>query len=190
MPYASYNIVNNQLYLEWLYKTFKPYTPDFDTETSYKYLYSTLYGMEFRYIIPFDVNRKDDGLYLRWDFSDSESVVRSLSPTANVLEVIAALAVRWDRTMMAPPELGPRETRFRIWMAEMLSNIGLLGYDDWNWNMDTESAVKTIIENWMDRCIDYDGTGGLFPISQPKRDQRTIELWGQMNDYMSEKLSS
>jgi hypothetical protein len=46
--------------------------------------------------------------------------------------------------------------------------------------------VEEILHTLIWRTYDPDGTGGFFPLTRPQFDQRTIEIWYQMNAYSME----
>jgi hypothetical protein len=73
------------------------------------------------------------------------------------------------------------------WFWKMLENIGLNGctdetyLDDWN-----DRYVDQILEKIIERGYGRDGKGGLFPLKRARKDQRKVELWYQMSNYLVE----
>ena len=50
-------------------------------------------------------------------------------------------------------------------------------------------AYEDAVDRILNRRYAWDGSGGLFPLMRPDGDQRTEELWSQMNSYVLEKIS-
>ena len=68
----------------------------------------------------------------------------------------------------------------------MFNNLGLNKYPDDIWNESIEDEVIKIISIFLNRQYDYYGNGNLFKFDNPKYDVRELEIWDQMNYYMSE----
>jgi hypothetical protein len=62
----------------------------------------------------------------------------------------------------------------------MCQNLGILGAD--------ESTIRERAERMVARGYDENGNGGLFPLKNPKEDQRKVEVWMQLNAYIIEKF--
>ena len=67
----------------------------------------------------------------------------------------------------------------------MVDNLDLTDMNN-EYFFNAQHFVDETIERMMYRTYDYDGRGGLFPLRQPKKDQRKEQLWDQMNDYILE----
>ena len=149
-----------------------------------------LHSCIFHEIIKYDGNREGDGLKLRdefalrQDFYTYEEIEDALYGRCTVLEMLIGLAKRIDEDVMYRPD----ESRMDRWFWEMFENLGLSDYPDEEWRdpMD-EHSVERVVENFVERTFDYDGRGGLFPLREPKQDQRGVEIWYQMNSYLDEK---
>lgn len=145
-----------------------------------KYLYMT----EFKYVLPMDVNRCKDAtaiLYLKYlnDMGIEYDVRTVYEREVSVLEVLIALSFRCERDIMGEP--GSYEDDKWFWI--MLENLGLFEYENDRFN---EDDVNYILQKWMNREFNYDGNGSIFPLFRPKRDQREIEIWDQMSDFLNE----
>lgn len=145
---------------------------------NYNKLLSTLNTIEFIWSIDFDENRALDGYDLRLDYQDEYEV--ELVGNATVLEVLVALARRIDEEYIGTP--GEEHPEMIFW--EMICNLGFVGLSD---NHYREEPVVRGIDKWMERRFGPDGLWSIFPLGHTDRDQRKIEIWAQMLEYISEK---
>ena len=160
-------------YIDWLMDRIGFY------RKGYTKLMDLLYDIPFETVIYRDYFRADDGRDLRIDygeqyFSDDDEI--------SVLEVLIALAIRVDNEYIGDPSNPDPE--FFFW--EMICNLGLDKYTDRCFD---RNKVCDIVETWLLREFKYDGRGSIFPIEHPIQDQRDIELWSQMQEYISENFS-
>lgn len=173
-------------YFEWLYN----YAGLNDVRGySYKSLADLLHTKKFVSIVPHDENRIADGVALREEFIESECMcfddeVDDLMnyEDCSVLEMLIALAKRMDFEVYNPDKPVRRVPEF---VYLLISNLGLDIYDD-----DSETDyydIDEILETLIGRTYEYDGDGGLFPLNDPEDDQRDIEIWQQMMQYMREE---
>lgn len=129
-----------------------------------------------------DGNRASDGIALRDGYSDAPM------GECSVLEMMAALSQEMDYSIRGMiKESGPD-----IWFGQMISNLGLSMLDDEFWHkneVEAEDICEEAVQNWQDREYEYDGSGGLFPLKNPKDDQAKVETWYQMNSYLLEILN-
>ena len=159
----------------------------FSEEISYRKLLMFLHKTEFTYIIPMDANRAGDGVDLRWrfayehpDFRDAELY---LEGPCSVLEMLVALALRCEETIMDDTRYGNRTSQ---WFWTMLRNLGLGSMSDKYF--DRKRATNNIMI-FLNRDYEPDGTGGLFKIENCKYDLRDIEIWTQLNWYLNTIIS-
>jgi hypothetical protein len=158
-------------YLDWLAPQIKiPERPG-----SYSDLIRLLGTKEFVWLIPHDDNRIGDGLDVRRDFYAETGVEGDLGP-CSVLEILVALSRRLS-FIADGPESG--------WAWQLLCNLELDKYKD---PIGPRQAVtvETILETLIWRTYSEDGQGGFFPLAWPDEDQRYVELWYQMEFYVSE----
>lgn len=181
---ALENLEND--YFDWLYNIID------DSDYNYEYLINHIYDKEFNeettLLIDKDRNRIDDALRLREDFiveqlsREDESLVSIFrNRPCSLLEVLIALAYRMEDVMEID--------RFPIWFWEMLSNLGLEEFDNDHFDVKQIRKVDSIINRWLDRRYSHDGTGGIFPLKDPPKDQRNEEIWYQMSAYLIENYS-
>lgn len=152
----------------------------------YLKLCEILVSTEFVPVIDMDWNRSKECLELRNEFAAeyNEDPSDIFGENGNMLELLTVLSER-IRFGMAESDY---EAPTRKWFNEMLCNCGL---DEWCENQSydaegAEDAVRKILDTVIFRKIEWDGTGGLFPLVYSQRDQRKIELCSQMNDYLEE----
>ncbi len=171
--------VNNQ-YLDWLMAIVQlPY---------HSLLLEKLFNTEFVWLIPFDANRADDGIQLRYRFGRENDIPDPVVSTeldnrpCSILEMIVALAIRAEEQIMGDPSIGDRTS---IWIHDMLSSLGVIDLSDYDYD---EDAVNEAIYIFINRMYTRTGRGGLFEIPNldPSRDMRTAEIWYQMCWYMNE----
>lgn len=153
----------------------------FPTSLSYNRLLYFLSCKEFKCIIERDQNRVKDGLSLRYkyfeDFGQPEDI---LGVNASVLEVLVGLAIRLDREYIGDP--GDPHPEFIFW--EMICNLKLDKFDDSRW---AYGEAERIVDIWLLREYNFDGNGGIFPLSVATFDQRNSEIWNQAMSYVIEK---
>ncbi len=159
-------------YFEWLYD--KVCTGG----VSYRKLLMCLHNIEFTFTIPNDVNRASDGVDLRYRFSQCKEVHDVLYGPCSVLEMMVALAIRCEETIMDDTRYGNRTGQ---WFWGMMSTLGInLMVDD---IFDRES-VEDKIYRFLDREYEPDGRGGLFYINDSYDDLRDVEIWTQLCWYL------
>lgn len=163
-----------------------------------------LHRIEFYSIVPNDDNRGEDGRRLREIFLDG-----SMEPPSNnyqrryqeshtgssslqndlplgpctVLEMLIGVAIRMEFNLEGCPFEKTAAECFWI----IINNLEL------DWCTDAEylnhmanEIVREQIETLLDRKYDPNGEGGMFPLMRPSRDQREVEIWYQMSEYLLE----
>lgn len=135
-----------------------------------------MHSIEFVWLIPNDDNRAEDGRQLRREWAEEMDI--SVDPTwlavgCSFLEMLIALARRLAFEGDGDPH---------IWFWHLLDNLNLVRCTDRSRcdPREVEDIVNTVI--W--RTYDRNGRGGLFPLRRPRKDQRNVELWYQMNAYL------
>ena len=160
-------------------------------------LFTMLAGIPFRWVpeVPNDEHRESDGRDLRRLYSeesgvrpDRESEESMECWPASALEVIVSLAMAADDGSINPPYDAGDGVEWWFW--HMLCNLGLV-YSDEVPDIQAGKAtvdpmmVSKVIDKWLDRRYGKSGKGGLFPIPTTKRDQKYIELWYQLSEYLA-----
>lgn len=168
----------DELYLTWLYGQVADPEEKRPGRT-YWHLMREFYKTEFVWIVPHDDNRCQDGKDLREEFArDMRITIHDdgwLCLGCSMLELFVSLS----RRLAFEGEGEPSR-----WFWEMMHNIGLDAEVDSakNPRMDISQILFKII--W--RKYEADGQGGLFPLREPRENQRFVELWYQMQAYLIE----
>lgn len=132
--------------------------------------------------IPRDHNREEDGRQLRQEFLRETGLRPDTLDRyhVSVLEVLAALAIRMENEYIGDPADPHPENIF--W--EMIGNLDLHQFSDPKFD---EYRVRHVLNSWMLRKYDDFGRGGIFPLQDTSwPDQRGVEIWSQMNAYLTE----
>lgn len=172
--------INNE-YFEWLFDLMCGNR--FSRQITYRRLLTHLHSIIFSYSIPHDANRASDGVDLRYRFILEHPNYRTsdldyLDGPCTVFEMVAALAIRCEETIMDDPTVGDRT---RQWFWGMITNLGLGGMVDDRYD---EQYVDAVITRFLNREYEPDGTGGLFTIPGCRYDLRNVEIWYQLNWYL------
>lgn len=168
-------------YFEWLYNYVCK--GKVNNKISYRKLFRLLHDIDFDFYIYDDVNRAMDGVDLRNRFAAEirdESASDVLDDSCSVLEMLIALAIKCEETIMDDPRYGDRTSQ---WFWGMLSNLGLNRMTDDIFN---EQYATAKIYTFLERQYQPDGRGGLFYIRGCKEDLRTVEIWTQLCWYLND----
>jgi hypothetical protein len=162
-------------YFVWLYSL----VADVKTRKgprTYWNLLRKLFCIEFAWIVPNDDNRAEDGRELRSEWAASADVdVDPLwaSLGCSFLEMLIGLSRRLDFMT---------EQSVEYWFWHLMENMGFLGYNDRVIFAEEDVQDRVSVVIW--RNYDQYGNGGLFPLQYSKHDQRKIEIWRQLNEYL------
>lgn len=170
----------DELYLEWLYEQVA--NPNVtDPRRTYWRLLKQLHDKQAVWRVRYDDNRLAEGKYLRFEFADALGV--SIEDEAwmglecSVLELMVGLARN-----LCYEDLAERDTAFWFW--KMIENIGLRHYTDAD---SDQNHIDGVLDRVLLRKYDADGNGGFFPLRNPSKDQRSVELWYQLSAYVMEQ---
>lgn len=176
------NQVRNE-YFNWIYDLVCG--NKFAKGISYRKLLMHLHSVEFTWILPRDMNRADDGINLRYRFAKTqvhedliESIVDDLIEPCSVLEMMVALAIRCEESIMDDPCVGDRTKQ---WFWGMLVNMGLGYMDDDQYD---KRIVDDAVNRLLDRTYESNGKGGLFTVRHCEYDLRGVEIWYQLLWYL------
>lgn len=160
-------------YLEWLYNLVGRQTKNAD----HWKLLTAMNSYEFVMLVPNDDNRCSDGEALRREFAQEEGIYLPRawkSMGCSVLEMMISVS---------------RHLAFEMdgsegsWFWHLVSNLDLSRYNDSRFN---ERWINQVLERLVWRQYNSNGKGGLFPLKDPHEDQKDVEIWFQMEEYMLE----
>ena len=171
-------------YFEWLYNLVC--RDRYPKEISFRRLFMSLHSTEFVYSIARDGNRADDGIELRRrfclenNFDDDlfEYTQDCLDGPCSILEMMIALAIRCEETIMDDTSRGDRTSQ---WFWEMVVSLGLGSMTDDRFAPD---IVDDILDRFLNREYKPNGEGGLFTIRNCEYDLRDVEIWYQLCWYL------
>ena len=170
----------NDEYFEWLFDL--DCRDRYSKDVSYKKLLMLLHNTKFKYFIPNDKNRADEGLYLRYRFTQvnnyDEEIADYIDGPCSVLEMMIALAIHCEENIMDNPDVGDRTTQ---WFWGMINSLGLGSMMDDRFD---RKYSEMVIQRFLDREYEPNGKGGLFTIPNCKDDLRDVEIWYQLNWYL------
>lgn len=165
----------DECYLTWLYGLVANVRTRSSSRTYWE-LFRQLLCTEFAWVVPNDDNRADDGRELRREwFAETgiEADQEWLNLGCSFLEMLIGLSRRMEfETTGAAKD----------WFWHLIGNLGLLGFNDRS-NFkpeDVEDITSAVI--W--RTYDRNGNGGLFPLRRSRKDQRRVEIWYQLSEYL------
>jgi len=174
------NGTTDDLYFEWLYGQIAS-VKNRNPARSYWELARQLYQKPYAYFIGNDDNRDYDGKDLRREFIETCDIqdidILWLDLECSMLEMLIAFA---------------RRAAFKVqgnsldWFWKFIENLGLLDCTDEKYDRTIRRKVDIVLERVINRTYRRDGSGGLFPLRDAKRDQRRIELWYQLSAYILE----
>ena len=148
---------------------------------NYKKLLKAMKEKQFTVVVDNDVNRAEDGKYLRYTFYEETGIEGEIKGSCSFLEMCVGLSVRINSVIFEPdPSYKPAR-----WFWMMMENCGLDKYTD-------EQFDPLVVNKVMDRVIlrrySKTGKGGLFPLKHPNKDQTEVEIWYQMQQYVMENF--
>lgn len=168
-------------YYDWLTSKVFRYTSE---KNDYSRLLEELYSVEYIYTLDRDINRYDDGLELKktfcWEIGIDVSYSELLGTQCSILEMMVALAIRCEVSIMSDPSEGNRTW---LWFKSMLKSMKLDDQVDHNFN---QEYVQERLKIMLYREYDQYGDGALFKVSNPVFDMRLAEVWSQLNWFLSE----
>lgn len=167
-------------YFQWLCYKVRVDEPDH----SYWILAKMLHKREFYSLVPNDENRENEGKALRYLFWEENPYPGIIDTPCSVFEMLIALSIRAADLVGKPGEESEAVPIF--W--EMITNLGLDDYTDEHYPDISQPNLMfdEIISKFLDRKYRKNGKGGLFPLRHTKKDQRKVEIWYQMSEYLEE----
>lgn len=172
----------NMSYFDWL----KSQVEYFTDRGTHEFLFRRLHDREFYAVLENDNNRISDAMRLRDEYygRGMDGDIQIDGP-CSMLEFLVALARRMSFIYSLPDE---DRTADCFWT--MIRNLfdGDMSDDEYAYRSN-EIVVEQIIDRFLERAYESDGYGGLFPLDSPRGDQRNVEIWYQMNQYLNEVMT-
>lgn len=167
----------DELYLSWLYEIIADRDAASPSKTYWK-LAQHMYTTEFKWLIPNDDNRVEDGRDLRLTFiedlglDDIDPVWLDLG--CSMLEMLIGVSKRL--AFLA------EEGEVYDWFWHLIDNLKIC-FNDRKYD---ERLVEEALDRVIWRRYSRNGTGGLFPLRRARKDQRDEEIWHQLHAYLEE----
>lgn len=176
------NDLMNDPYFQWLCK--KVQIPE---RKNFIKMAMELHRLIFRpgEAIETDKNRASDGLQLRVDFMTRYGPRGSSGNrgACTMLEFLIGLAKRMAYIM--GDDKNDLHTAHYFWA--MIGNLRLSKLDDEDYDyLSGDFYVQEAVDRVLFRTYDWDGSGGLFPLTNCRQDQRSSEIWYQMQNWLLE----
>jgi hypothetical protein len=175
----------DELYFKWLYSQVGDPRIKNPNRTYWKLLLQ-LYKKEFIWFVANDDNRIADGTDLRYEFVDAAGLQDVDDAWIRMGCSMFELLIGLSRRLAFEAEGEPRD-----WFWHLVENLGLILITDSRMNKDYAGSYAELIDLVLDRVIyrnyNPDGSGGLFPLQHTEKDQRKVELWYQLSEYVLER---
>lgn len=138
----------------------------------------------FIYFVDNDDNRSEDGIDLRSRFNHETPYWLPDIGNCRILEMLIGLAIRLNEQTYDYEN--PDRVKYWFWL--LISNLGLDTPND-GYLIDSVEEIGDAFDILNMRQYNPDGSGGgLFPLKDPKQDQREIEIWYQMQAWLGENV--
>lgn len=173
---ATEGLFSDKEYFAWLCD--RVATP---RDAEYSGLLSIMNSVEFVWILGNDDNRISDGRDIRHEYLLDKGYQGDVHEKGvSFLEVLIGLSERVAFLVDQEPI---------DWAWQLIRNVKLGGFHD-PLNGKEIRKIMQIIESVIWRRYGPDGSGGFFPLTNPKDDQRLVEVWYQMTAYIEENKVS
>jgi hypothetical protein len=166
-----------EVYFNWLYSKVAFVMNPTPSLTFYSLL-REIHSTEFVWFISGDDNRAQDGLDIRAEFLRESFLPHDalwLNLGCSVLEMLIAFSRRAE----FQTDLGASE-----WFWIFLKNLNLDTFSDAKPGI--QRKVSAVMERFVWRTYQRNGSGGMFPLKHPREDQRQVEIWYQFYEYLDE----
>ena len=163
-------------------------------DSRYTILAKAMHRKSFYSLIDNDDNRGEDGKKIRdifikdksYDLEYSEEQLEQvLGGPCSVFEMLVALSFRMEDVLYDCE--APIKSNGYFW--ELLHNLELDTFTDDKYDESEVYIVDNILDSFLQREYRRSGKGGLFPLKNFKRDQRKVEIWYQMMEYLTENYN-
>lgn len=183
-----YTIQIKQEYFDWLCDLVHR-----EDWKGYVSLLGELHRLIFVPRIEHDENRSADGIELRERYlveEQWEDCEEALAGECSVLEMLVALANRMAFELASADISEADQATMSNCFWEMIRNLGLEPYDDSQFEeLNGGYFTARVIDEFVNRKYSENGIGGIFPLAFAEEDQRYVELWYQMQNYIHERYT-
>lgn len=172
----------DEAYLRWLYSLVADSKAE-DRSQTYWTLLKQLFTTEYLWFVEHDGDRAEDGIALRREFLAEQAIdPQDVDPDwigleCSILELMVGLSRRLEFQAGGQPH---------YWFWRLVENIGLLKYND-AVRRYPRLFIDGVLHSLIFRQYTASGLGGLFPLCEPKQDQRNVDLWYQLSAYVLEQ---
>lgn len=172
----------DQRYLNWLYSQ----VASVKTRHKHRTFWSLLTQLQetiFVAIVPNDDNRIADARDLRYEYmgeyEDEQGDLEWMKSPCSMLELLIILSRQLAFEM---------DDRSDSWFWHLIEVLELEQFNDREYDEQAQEVVASTLDRVIWRTYKPSGEGGLFPLRDPARDQRKVELWYQLNAYLLEQF--
>ena len=170
-------------YFKWLCDMVYTEKPEEYADIAYSKLLSYLHNVRFTYSMQMDEAREKNGIRLRDRYvyltSGNFDVPEELQyDYCSVLEMMVALAIKCEEDIMDNTVYG---NRTKFWFWGMIASLGLKPMTDTHFD---KSYTRFVVDRFINRDYEPDGTGGLFTIRNCPHDLRKVDIWTKMCWYI------
>ena len=172
----------DERYLSWLYDQVASVKTRQRHRTFWS-LFRQLHDTIFVAVVPHDENRIADAEDLRDEFlaeaEDGRGDLDWMRSPCSMLELLVILARQLSFEM---------DDDEKAWFWHLIEVLDLEKFNDREYDDRAEEVIGEALDRVIWRTYRSNGQGGLFPLRSPKRDQRKVELWYQLNAYLLEQF--
>jgi hypothetical protein len=178
MPSASLD----ERYLDWLYDQVALVKTRTGART-FRSLFEQMHKTIFVAIISHDENRIADARDMRYEFlakhENEQGDPNWMRAPCSMLELLVVLSRQLSFEM---------DDNTDAWFWHLVDVLNLEQFNDRKYNRNAQEVVGATLDRVIWRTYEPSGEGGLFPLRDPRRDQRKVELWYQLNAYLLEQF--
>ena len=164
--------------VDYEYYTWLTQHVDIPNGKKYLDLFERMHNLEFVWTVPNDDNRVQDAIDLRGEFLNIYGGGELELGGATCLEVLVSLSRK-------VAFIASGNGHSRQWAWTLLRNLRLNKFSD-PLTPERMERVDKILHDLVWRDYHADGRGGFFPLSNPDVDQTKVEIWYQLNAYVTE----
>lgn len=133
--------------------------------------------------VPHDENRIADCRDLRHEYlaehAEEQGDVQWMRAPCSMLELFVVLSRQLSFQMDDP---------VKLWFWHLIEMLELERFNDLEYDDHAREIIDKTLERVIWRTYEPNGEGGLFPLRNPREDQRDVELWYQLNAYLMEQF--